>query len=130
MARSAGSQVRPRAGAGGPELLWWLVPAGFALAAGAAGAAFAGGRLAAVVLPAVGLVRRARRARPAARSMPWVLARMPAGYRPMVADNGSADGSADVARQYGARVVDVPRRGFGGACHAGLLAATDPHLHN
>lgn len=33
-----------------------------------------------------------------AAALPWVLSRMPAGYRPMVADNGSADGSADVAR--------------------------------
>ena len=60
-----------------------------------------------------------------AAALPWVLARMPAGYRAIVADNGSTDGSADVARQFGARVVDVPRRGFGAACHAGLLAATD-----
>ena len=28
------------------------------------------------------------------------------------------------ARAHGARVVDVPRRGFGAACHAGLRAAT------
>jgi glycosyltransferase involved in cell wall biosynthesis len=61
-----------------------------------------------------------------AAALPWVLSRMPAGYRPMVADNGSADGSADVARGgYGARVVDVPRQGFAADCHAGLLAATD-----
>jgi glycosyltransferase involved in cell wall biosynthesis len=59
-----------------------------------------------------------------ADALPWVLSRMPYGYRPIVADNGSADGSADVAASYGARVVHVPQRGFGAACHAGLLEAS------
>jgi glycosyltransferase involved in cell wall biosynthesis len=59
-----------------------------------------------------------------AGALPWVLSRMPAGYRPIVADNGSSDGSAAVAADHGARVVHVPQRGFGAACHAGLLAAT------
>src|SRR5579875_2610524 len=59
-----------------------------------------------------------------ARALPWVLSRIPAGYRAIVADNGSTDGSADVARRHGALVVDVPERGFGAACHAGLGAAT------
>jgi glycosyltransferase involved in cell wall biosynthesis len=60
-----------------------------------------------------------------APALPWVLSRMPAGYRPIVADNGSTDDSAGVAREYGARVVSVPQRGFGAAVHAGLHAATD-----
>ena len=59
-----------------------------------------------------------------ALSLPALLAAMPAGYRPIVADNGSTDGSAEVARAHGAEVVHVPRRGFGAAAHAGLLAAT------
>jgi glycosyltransferase involved in cell wall biosynthesis len=59
-----------------------------------------------------------------AGALPWLLTRMPARYRPIVADNGSTDGSAQVAADYGATVVDVPQRGFGAACHAGLLAAT------
>ena len=59
-----------------------------------------------------------------AQALPWVLTRMPAGYRAVVADNGSTDGSADVARAHGALVVDVPHRGFGAACHAGLLATS------
>ncbi|MGH2803887.1 MAG: glycosyltransferase family 2 protein [Thermoleophilaceae bacterium] len=58
-----------------------------------------------------------------AAALPWVLGRMPAGYRPVVADNGSSDGSAYLARELGATVVAEPRRGFGAACHAGLLAA-------
>jgi glycosyltransferase involved in cell wall biosynthesis len=58
-----------------------------------------------------------------AGALPWVLSRMPHGYRPIVADNGSSDGSADIAASYEARVVHVPQRGFGAACHAGLLEA-------
>jgi glycosyltransferase involved in cell wall biosynthesis len=59
-----------------------------------------------------------------AGALPWVLSRMPAGFRPIVADNGSTDDSAAIAAAHGARVVPVPQRGFGAACHAGLLAAT------
>ncbi len=61
-----------------------------------------------------------------ARALPWVLGRMPPGYRPIVADNDSTDGSAEVAAQHGARVVQARPRGFGAACHAGLLVADDP----
>jgi dTDP-L-rhamnose 4-epimerase len=48
---------------------------------------------------------------------------MPPGYRPIVADNGSDDGSPAIAADHGATVVHVPRRGYGAACHAGLEAA-------
>ncbi len=58
-----------------------------------------------------------------AAALPWVLERMPGGFRPVVVDNGSRDGSARLARSLGAAVVHEPRRGFGAACHAGLLAA-------
>ncbi len=58
-----------------------------------------------------------------AAAIPGVLAAMPAGYRPIVVDNGSADGSAAIAAGLGARVVEEPRRGFGAACFAGLRAA-------
>lgn len=57
-------------------------------------------------------------------ALPWVLGRLPDGYRAIVVDNGSSDGSADVARAHGATVVHEPRRGFGAAVHAGLEAAT------
>jgi glycosyltransferase involved in cell wall biosynthesis len=59
-----------------------------------------------------------------AGALPWVLSRLPAGYRAIVADNGSTDGSADVATAAGATVVHASPRGFGAAAHAGLLAAT------
>jgi glycosyltransferase involved in cell wall biosynthesis len=58
-----------------------------------------------------------------AAALPWVLSRMPEGFRPLVVDNGSSDGSADVARSLGATVVDEPVPGFGSACAAGLAAA-------
>lgn len=54
-----------------------------------------------------------------------VLAAMPSGYRPIVVDNGSSDGSGDAAREAGALVVVEPQRGFGAACWAGLQAATE-----
>lgn len=41
----------------------------------------------------------------------------------LVADNGSSDGSQRIAVEEGARVVDVPRRGYGAALLAGILAA-------
>ena len=59
-----------------------------------------------------------------AEALPWVLSRMPAGFHPIVADNGSTDASASIAVEHGATVVQVPQRGFGAACHAGLVAAT------
>jgi len=59
-----------------------------------------------------------------AAALPWLLARMPPGYRPVVADNGSDDGSAEIAERLRATVVHVPQRGFGAACHGGLLVAT------
>ncbi|MFB6525073.1 glycosyltransferase family 2 protein [Streptomyces sp. NPDC056399] len=58
-----------------------------------------------------------------AEALPWVLGRIPAGWRAVVVDNGSTDGSAALAGGLGATVVQEPRRGFGAACHAGLLAS-------
>ncbi|MEU5888903.1 glycosyltransferase family 2 protein [Streptomyces sp. NPDC047461] len=59
-----------------------------------------------------------------AKALPWVLERIPPGWRALVVDNGSTDGSAHIAAALGATVVHEPRRGFGAACHAGLVAAT------
>jgi len=58
-----------------------------------------------------------------AEALPGVLGAMPAAYEPIVVDNGSTDGSGELAASLGARVVCEPRRGFGAACFAGLLAA-------
>jgi glycosyltransferase involved in cell wall biosynthesis len=57
------------------------------------------------------------------RAIAWVLGRMPVGYNAIVVDNGSTDGSAEMSARL-ARVIHEPRRGFGAACFAGLLAAT------
>jgi glycosyltransferase involved in cell wall biosynthesis len=41
----------------------------------------------------------------------------------LIADNGSTDGSQDIARELGARVVDVPQKGYGSALYHGVEAA-------
>ena len=59
-----------------------------------------------------------------AAAIPGVLDAFPAGYRPIVVDNGSSDGSDLIAAELGAAVVHEPMRGFGAACFAGLSAAS------
>ena len=59
-----------------------------------------------------------------AEAIPWVLSRIPSGYRAVVVDNGSTDGSGDLAARLGAAVVREEQPGFGSACFAGLRAAT------
>jgi Glycosyl transferase family 2 len=61
-----------------------------------------------------------------AASLPGVLAAMPDGYRALVVDNNSTDGTADVARRHGAEVITEQRPGYGSAVHAGVVAATTP----
>ncbi|WP_309147018.1 glycosyltransferase family 2 protein [Curtobacterium sp. MCPF17_001] len=63
-----------------------------------------------------------------ADALPSVIGRLPEGYRAVVVDNGSTDGSADVARAHGALVVTEPVRGFGSACAAGVAAATADYV--
>ncbi len=58
-----------------------------------------------------------------AEALPVVLGGLADGLRPIVVDNGSSDGSAEVARAFGAEVITEPRPGFGWACWAGLRAA-------
>ena len=58
-----------------------------------------------------------------AGSLPGVLAAMPAGYVPIVVDNGSEDGTASVASGHGAQVVVEPVPGYGAAVQAGVDAA-------
>jgi len=41
----------------------------------------------------------------------------------VVADNGSTDGSQDIARAHGARIVPVERKGYGSALQGGIAAA-------
>lgn len=41
----------------------------------------------------------------------------------VIADNGSTDGSQDIAREHGARVVPVSKKGYGSALQGGIAAA-------
>ncbi|HEY3004190.1 MAG TPA: glycosyltransferase family 2 protein [Kribbellaceae bacterium] len=59
-----------------------------------------------------------------AAGLAWLLERMPPWAHPLVVDNGSTDGTAEVARAAGCRLVSAPQRGYGAACSAGLQAAT------
>jgi glycosyltransferase involved in cell wall biosynthesis len=59
-----------------------------------------------------------------AEALPSVLAAFPDGFRAIVADNGSTDGSPEIAAARGALVVREPTAGYGSAVRAGLGAAT------
>ena len=59
-----------------------------------------------------------------AAALPGVLGQVPDGIRVIVVDNGSSDGTAEVARSLGALVVEESRPGYGAAVHAGVEAAT------
>ena len=61
-----------------------------------------------------------------AASLPGVLTAIPHGYRALVVDNNSTDGTAEVARSHGATVVAEKTPGYGAAVHAGVVAATTP----
>lgn len=63
-----------------------------------------------------------------AAALPSVLADVPAGFRAIVVDNGSTDGTAEVAVRLGAMVVPEDQPGYGAAVHAGVLAATAPYV--
>jgi glycosyltransferase involved in cell wall biosynthesis len=63
-----------------------------------------------------------------AAALPGVIASVPDGFRVVVVDNGSRDGTADVARSLGALVVHEPTPGYGAAVHAGVVAATGEYV--
>jgi glycosyltransferase involved in cell wall biosynthesis len=46
----------------------------------------------------------------------------------IVSDNGSTDGSTQIAEEHGARLVRVPERGYGAALKAGIAAARGPFI--
>jgi glycosyltransferase involved in cell wall biosynthesis len=59
-----------------------------------------------------------------AQALPGVIRALPPGFRPLVVDNGSTDGTPQVAAELGALVLHEPRRGYGAAVHTGLVGAT------
>lgn len=63
-----------------------------------------------------------------AAALPGVLARVPDGFRAIVVDNGSSDGTADVARAAGAMVVTEPWPGYGAAVQVGVCAASGTYV--
>jgi glycosyltransferase involved in cell wall biosynthesis len=63
-----------------------------------------------------------------AAALPSVLRAVPDGFRAIVVDNGSTDGTGDVARAHGATVVHEPVPGYGAAVQTGLLTATAPFV--
>ncbi len=63
-----------------------------------------------------------------AAALPLVLGAVPTGFRPIVVDNGSTDGTADVAARLGATVVQEARPGYGAAVHAGVLTASSTYV--
>jgi glycosyltransferase involved in cell wall biosynthesis len=46
----------------------------------------------------------------------------------IIADNGSTDGSQQIAERLGATVVPVPTKGYGAALQAGILAASGQYI--
>jgi glycosyltransferase involved in cell wall biosynthesis len=46
----------------------------------------------------------------------------------IVVDSNSTDGTPDLARSMGARVIEEPRRGYGRACLTGLASADNPDI--
>jgi glycosyltransferase involved in cell wall biosynthesis len=61
-----------------------------------------------------------------AESIGFVLASIPMEwvYEILVVDGGSTDATVAIAEQAGARVIHESRRGYGQACHSGLMAAS------
>ncbi|MEO8107921.1 MAG: glycosyltransferase family 2 protein, partial [Actinomycetes bacterium] len=59
-----------------------------------------------------------------AAALPPLLSAFPDGFRAIVVDNGSTDGTSEVARAHGATVVTEASPGYGAAVHTGIESAT------
>jgi len=65
-----------------------------------------------------------------AQAIGRVLSDLPSDFvtEVLVVDSNSNDGTAEIARKMGARVVEEPRRGYGRACLTGLGSASAPDV--
>ena len=63
-----------------------------------------------------------------AAALPTLLASIPDELGVIVVDNGSTDGTSQVARAMGVTVVSELRPGYGAAVHAGVLASTREYV--
>ncbi len=78
-----------------------------------------------VVMPCLNEARTVGRCVSKARAC---LVRLGVHGEVVVADNGSSDGSQEIARQHGARVVPVARKGYGSALQGGIDAARGKYV--
>ena len=65
-----------------------------------------------------------------AQAIGRVLADLPSGVvtEVLVVDSNSTDGTVEIAKTMGARVLNEPRRGYGRACLTGIAAANAPDV--
>ncbi len=63
-------------------------------------------------------------------SLPLVLGDLPSVRQVIVVDNGSTDGTADVAKRLGAVVIEQPQRGYGAACLLGLALICEQSMQD
>ena len=62
------------------------------------------------------------------RKAQWFIAENDLAGEVIIADNGSNDGSQDIARRLNARVVDIPEKGYGSALKGGIVAAKGKYI--
>jgi glycosyltransferase involved in cell wall biosynthesis len=63
-----------------------------------------------------------------AAALPSLLPVVPEAFAATVVDNGSRDGTGEVARRLGAALVEERIPGYGAAAHAGLVAASREYV--
>ena len=62
------------------------------------------------------------------RNAQWFIAENDLAGEVIIADNGSNDGSQEIARRLNARVIDVPAKGYGSALKGGIAAARGQYI--